>query len=221
MANAPGLFINKLTSTLTKQDGDIVRLPYPNRPYSVVCAYSEKRARKDRREFDKQLTRANDLIARKELGRRAKFVKKSKSHKDALELNEELKIKTEKLLGIKGYVTNISQETLSNEQVISYYQELWHVEQVFRMSKTDLKTRPIFHYTHDAIKAHVLLCFMGLIMGKFLEIKTSLSLKQIRDILWNVHEAQIKDELTGKSITLQTNLAEFNESKLAQILKPH
>jgi len=221
LANTPGSFINKLTSTLTKKDGDIIRLPYPNRPYSVVCAYSEKRAKKDRREFDKQLTRANELIARKELGKRAKFVKKSKSHKDALELNEELKTKTEKLLGIKGYVTNIQLETLSNEQIISYYQELWHVEQAFRMSKTDLKTRPIFHYTHDAIKAHVLLCFMGLMLGKFLEIKTSLSLKRVRDILWNVHEAHIKDKLTGKSIILQTNLTEFNESKLAQILKPH
>jgi len=221
LSNTPRSFINILTSTLIKQDGNAIRLPYPNRPYSVVCAYSKKRARKDRREFDKQLNRANELIARKELGKRAKFVKKSKSHKDALELNEELKIKTEKLLGIKGYVTNIPPETLSNKQVISYYQELWHVEQAFRISKTDLKTRPIFHYTHDAIKAHVLLCFMGLMMGKFLEIKTSLSLKRIRDILWNVHEAQIKDELTGKSITLQTNLAEFNESKLAQILKPH
>lgn len=221
LANASGSFINKLTSSLTKQDENTIRLHYPNRPYSVVCAYSEKRARKDRREFDKQLTRANELIARKELGKRAKFVKKSKNHKDALELNEELRAKTEKLLGIKGYVTNIPPETLSNEQIISYYQELWHVEQAFRMSKTDLRTRPIFHYTHDAVKAHVLLCFMGLMVGKFLEIKTSLSLKRVRDILWNVHEAHIKDELTGKNITLQTNLTEFNESKLAEVLKPH
>ncbi len=221
LANTPASFIDHLTSNLTKQDGNIIRLPYPNRPYSVVCAYSEKRARKDQRELDKQLARANELITRKELGKRAKFVKKSKSHKDVLELNEELRAKTEKLLGIKGYATNIPAETLSNEQIISYYQELWHVEQAFRMSKTDLKTRPIFHYTHDAIKAHVLLCFMGLMLGKFLEIKTNLSLKRVRDILWNVHEAHIKDELTGKSITLQTNLNEFNESKLAEILKPH
>ena len=64
-----------------------------------------------------------------------------------------------------------------------------HVEQAFRMSKTDLRTRPIFHYTHDAIKAHVLLCFMALMVGKFLEIKTGLSLRRVRDILWNVHEA--------------------------------
>lgn len=89
------------------------------------------------------------------------------------------------------------------------------------MSKTDLKTRPIFHYTHDAIKAHVLLCFMGMMVGKFLEIKTSLYLQRVRDILWNVHEANIKDELTKKSIILQTNLTEFNESKLSEVLKLH
>lgn len=98
------------------------------------------------------------------MGKRAKFVQKSDNHKDALELNEELKIKTEKLLGIKGYVTNLSQETLSDEQVIAYYQELWHVEQAFRMSKTDLQARPSFHYAHDAIKAHVLLCFTALVI---------------------------------------------------------
>lgn len=221
LANAPGLFIDALTSSLTKLDGHSIRLPYPNRPYSVICAYSEKRAKKDRREFDKQLARASELISRKELGKRAKFVKKSENHKDALELNEELKEKTEKLLGIKGYVTNIPLETLSNEQVISYYQELWNVEQAFRMSKTDLKMRPIFHYTHDAIKAHVLLCFMGLMMGKFLEIKTGISLRKIRDILWNVHEVKIQDSLTGKIISLQNNLDKFNNSLLSDFLKPH
>ena len=221
LANAPATFINKLTSTLTKQDGNTIRLPYPNRPYSVICAYSEKRERKDRREFEKQLARAYELIDRKELGKRAKFVKKSESHKDALELNKELKTKTENLLGIKGYVTNIPSETFSNAEVISYYQELWHVEQAFRMSKTDLKTRPIFHYTHDAIKAHILLCFMALMMGKFLEIKAGLSLRRIRDILWNVHEAHITDGLTGKRITLQSNLEDFDKSGLSKVDLSH
>lgn len=221
LANTPGSFIDKLTSALTKQDGDTIRLPYPNRSYSIICAYSSKREKKDRREFDKQLARANELISHKEVGKRAKFVKKAKSHKDVLEINEELKLKTEKLLGIKGYVTNIPQETLSNMQVISYYQELWHVEQAFRMSKTDLQTRPIFHYTHEAIKAHVLLCFMALMIGKFLEIKTNLSLRRIRDILWNVHEAHIEDTLTGKHITLQSNLEDFKKSKLSTIVLSH
>lgn len=221
LANTSSSFIDTLSSTLAKKDGNCIRLSYPNRPYSIVCAYSEKRAKKDKRDFDKQLARAQELIARKELGKRAKFVKKSESHKDALELNEELKIKTEKLLGIKGYVTNIPSETLSNEQVIFYYQELWHVEQAFRMSKTDLKTRPIFHYSHDAIKAHVLICFTALMIGKFLEIKTGLSLRRVRDILWNVHEAHIIDTLTGKQIILQSHLEEFNKSKLSKLILSH
>jgi transposase len=221
LANSPSSFIDKLNSTLIKQDGNTIRLSYPNRQYSVICSYSEKRAKKDKREFDKQLARANELIARKELGKRAKFVKKSKNHKDALELNEELKTKTEMLLGIKGYVTNIPSEILSNKQVISYYQELWHVEQAFRMSKTDLKMCPIFHYSHGAIKSHVLLCFMALMIGKFLEIKTGLSLRHIRDILWDVHEVCIKDALTGKQITLQSNLEKFNRSKLSKVILSH
>jgi transposase len=221
LANTSESFMNTLISTLVKQDGNTIRLAYPGRPYSVVCAYSEKRAKKDKRELDKQLMRAQDLIARKEQGKRAKFVKKSKAHKDALELNENLKAKTEKLLGIKGYVTNIPLEILSNEMVIDYYHKLWHVEQAFRMSKTDLNTRPIFHYTHDAIKAHILLCFTALVVGKFLEIKTGESLRRIRDILWNVHEAHIKDTLTGKQITLRSNSKEFDKSNLSKVILSH
>lgn len=79
----------------------------------------------------------------------------------------------------------------------------------------------MFHHEHDAIKAHVLLCFMALMMSKFLEIKTGLSVQRIRDILWNIHEAHIEDTFTGKRITLQTNLKEYHVSGLADVLKPH
>jgi len=161
------------------------------------------------------------LVAHKEPGKRAKFVKKSLDGKSSYVLDLELKDKTEKLLGIKGYCTNIPANEISNEQIISYYHDLWRIEQAFRISKTDLKTRPIFHYAHDAIRAHVLLCFMALMIGKFLEIKTGISLQRIRDILWNIHEAHIEDTLTGKRITLQTNLTEYHDSGLADILKPH
>lgn len=221
LANTSKAFIESIASGLKRQDGDVIRLSYPNRSYDVVCAYSEKRAKKDKHEFDKQIVKALQIISKQESGKRTKFVQKSKDHQDSFIFNEELKEKAEKLIGIKGYCTNISESTLSNSQVIEYYHGLWNVEQAFRMSKTDLKTRPIFHYVHDAIKAHVLLCFMGLMMGKFLEIKTGLSLRKARDILWNIQEANITDSLTGKSVTLQTNMKEFNESKLAEILKPH
>jgi transposase len=221
LANTPKDVIESMISRLKKRDGEVIRLAYPNRSYNIICAYSEKRAKKDKREFDKQMTKALEAISQQESKKRTKFVKKSVDHKDSFILNEELKEKAEKLIGIKGYCTNISESVLSNSQIIEHYHGLWHVEQAFRMSKTDLKTRPIFHYVHESIKAHVLLCFMGLMMGKFLEIKTGLSLRKVRDILWNVQEAHIQDTLTGKLFTLQTNVVDFNESGLAKILKPH
>jgi transposase len=221
LANTTLCFINQIETQLSKTDGSHIRLAYPKRSYEVICSYSEKRARKDRREFEKQLTRAKDLIERKECGRRTKFIKKNFKDADCFVLNEELKSKTEKLLGVKGYITNVPENVLSNTQVVDYYHDLWHVEQSFRVSKTDLQARPIFHQTHDAIKAHVLLCFMALMMGKFLEIKTGLSLRQIRDILWNVHEAHILDTLTGKTLTLQTNLENFSKTKLPNVLLSH
>src|SRR3989338_11585716 len=162
LANTSQLFIDKISTTLTRQDGSSIRLPYTDYNYDVICTYSEARARKDRREFEKQISRAKELISRKEPGKRAKFVKKLPDSKTSFILDKELKEKTEKLLGIKGYCTNIPENILSNDQIVNYYRDLWHVEQAFRMSKTDLRTRPVFHFTHDAIKAHVLLCFMAL-----------------------------------------------------------
>lgn len=221
LANTPRFFIDTIATKLSCKENVMIRLSYPNGSFDVVCAYSSQRERKDRRQFEKQITKAIQLIEKKEAGKRAKFVKKSPDEKSSFILDEELKEKTEKLLGIKGYCTNIPESEISNEQVIAYYHDLWRIEQAFRISKTDLKTRPIFHYTQDAIQAHTLLCFMALMMGKFLEIKTGLSLQRIRDILWNVYEAHIQDTLIGKQITLQTNLTEYYNSGLADILKPH
>lgn len=221
LANATPSFIHQIHTHLAKTDGACIRLNYPKHSYEVICSYSEKRARKDRRELDKQLSRAKDLIERKESGSRAKFIKKNLKGTDCFVLNEQLKEKAEKLLGIKGYITNVPETVLSNDQVIQHYHDLWHVEQAFRVSKMDLRTRPIFHHTHQAIRAHVLLCFMALIMSKFLEIKSGLSISRIRDILWSVHEVHITDKLTNKAITLQTNLHDFKGTSLAKILLSH
>jgi transposase len=221
LANSSQSFVDTITATLQRKEGSIVRLSAPNNSYDVICTYSEKRDKKDRWQFEKQIARAKTLIARQETGKRVKFVKKSNQGKSIFIFDEDLKVKTEKLLGIKGYCTNITEDILPDQAIVTYYHDLWHVEQAFRMSKTDLRARPIFHYTHDAIRAHVLLCFMALTMGKFLEIKTGLSLQRVRDILWDVHEANIDDTFTGERITLQTNLEAYKACGLHKILKPH
>ena len=138
--------------------------------------------------------------------------------KDKREFDTVLQAKTEKLLGVKGYVTNIPEKTMSSAEVVAYYHDLWHVEQAFRMSKSDLQARPIFHRTQEAIRAHMLVCFMGLMMGKYLEINTKRSLRQIRKELLQVHEAHIRNEQTGEVLVMQMDTGDFAGSVLSSLL---
>nr|WP_235861578.1 hypothetical protein [Tersicoccus phoenicis] len=64
-------------------------------------------------------------------------------------------------------------------EVLSSYQDLWHVEQSFRMSKTHLRVRPMFHHTRDAIEAHLTIAFTGLAVARSMQAATGLSLKKI------------------------------------------
>ena len=138
--------------------------------------------------------------------------------KDKREFDTVLQAKTEKLLGVKGYVTNIPEKTMSSAEVVAYYHDLWHVEQAFRMSKSDLQARTIFHRTQEAIRAHMLVCFMGLMMGKYLEINTKRSLRQIRKELLQVHEAHIRNEQTGEVLVMQMDTGDFAGSVLSSLL---
>jgi transposase len=113
---------------------------------------------------------------------------------------------------------------LGNQEVIDYYHELWHVEQAFRITKSDLQARPIYHRTEVTIKSHVLICFMALMMSKYLEIKTQVSIKQIRNQLWKIHEAHLRDERTGQTHVLTMNDRELAHQALTDLLKhdlPH
>jgi transposase len=209
LASLSSKWIDKINKTLPRVDKAVVRFNFSgdqeNRS-DTICEFSQTRFKKDKREFDKQVKRAQLLIEKKEPGKRAKFVKKSSQEDNLFVFNDALKIKTETLLGIKGFVTNIPETEMTNAEVIVCYHDLWHIEQSFRMSKSDLKARPIFHHTQDAIRAHLLLCFMALMMGKYLELKTGLSLRKIRDELWQVQEAHIKNNITNEIYTLRTEL---------------
>ena len=65
----------------------------------------------------------------------------------------------------------------------------------------------------------MLICFMALMMGKYLEINTSKSLRQIRKELWQVHETHIRDEQTGEVHVMQMDTAEFAGNDLQQTLE--
>jgi transposase len=68
--------------------------------------------------------------------------------------------------GLKGYITNTN---LPGNEVIDRYNNLWKIEKAFRISKTDLKIRPIYHRLRDRIEAHICISFVSFVLFKELE----------------------------------------------------
>ena len=91
---------------------------------------------------------------------------------------------------LKGYITNSS---LSNKQIIENYSHLWHIEKAFRMSKTDLRIRPIYHRLYHRIEAHICISFTAYAVYKELERilykeKSKLSLEKSKELTHNMYE---------------------------------
>ena len=87
------------------------------------------------------------------------------------------------------------------------------------MSKHDLETRPIYHQKEDAIRSHVLICFLALIVEKYLELTTHMTLRNIRLLVWSITESHIRDSLTGETFKFNSPSTELKESQLAPLVK--
>ena len=116
-----------------------------------MWAYSAKRAARDAKTLTFQEHRAQAVIAGEKATRSRRFVKTAGG---ALTLDTASLARARSLVGLKGYVTNIPATVMPAGEVVGSYHDLWRVEQSFRPSKTDLRARPMFHRTKNAIEAH-------------------------------------------------------------------
>ncbi|RPH38421.1 MAG: IS1634 family transposase, partial [Burkholderiales bacterium] len=112
-------------------DNQIITTPLKGNQ-RIIYQFREKRAQLDRRNIEKQIAKVEEIIGGKIAVHKAKFL--SLRTKDK-KLNQKLVDKAKALAGVKGYVTNLD---VPDEQVIASYHQLWHIEQSFRMSKSDL-----------------------------------------------------------------------------------
>lgn len=172
----------------------------------LICDFSFKRYLKDKREMDKQITKANKLLEENKGAKRAKFIKNKDDRKTEQVLNTDLIGKTKLLLGIKGYYTNLIDET--NRTIIDHYHDLWHVEKAFRIAKNDLEARPVFHHKKENIEAHILIVFLSLCISKSIELLTRYSIQKVKHIIWSVLDVKFIDTHTDKIFIKRTNTTE-------------
>lgn len=161
----------------------------------LIVNYSTKRATKDAYNRKRGLTRLERQI---KAGKLTKSSINNKGYNKYLKLTGEVSIEIdyEKYNndnawdGLKGYVTNTK---LNNEQVLENYKNLWQIEKAFRMSKTDLRIRPIYHRLRNRIEAHICISFTAYCIYKELERvlyeeKSSLSLKKAAELTHNMYQ---------------------------------
>lgn len=166
----------------------------------IVVHYSLKRAQREAKQRNKMLLKLKEKINRTP---HVKDFIKNQGYKKFFELNGHMKIflnedkvkAAEAWDGLKGFITNRSDLTVS--EILSSYHGLWQVEETFRVAKHDLKVRPIFHWTPSRIEAHIAICFMCLMCVRHLEyrVKTQykkLSPRVIIDSLLHVQASIVK-----------------------------
>ncbi len=206
--------IEKISKELNLKDNATFRIKTSKG--ILICHFANNRYRKDKIEMEKQINKAKFLLKESDPNparKRTKFLQHKNNDKNNYELNQKLIHKTSLLLGIKGYYSNL--ENVNDMEIITQYRNLWHVEKAFRISKSDLQIRPIFHFKEYSIHAHLLVCFMALAICKFIEIKTEMSIQSVLKILRGVTDARIFDKVSKREVVLRSEI----RSEVAEILR--
>ena len=160
-------------------DGHVFTQPWPAAPsdkrrdHTYFYRYRADRARRTLRGIEQQVTKAENAVAGKTPIKRNRYVRLTGATKS---VNRALEAKNRALAGIKGYITNLPDP--DPEFVINAYSRLLNVEKSFRMSKSDLAARPIYHHTRESIEAHLTIVFAALAVSRWIENTTGWSIKK-------------------------------------------
>ena len=205
------------------EDGQLLKIK-KNDNIRLIVSYATKRAEKDEHNRIKGLQR---LEKRVKTGKLTKSSINNKGYNKYLRLLGEVTIEIdyEKFNhdkswdGLKGYITNTK---LSDKEVVEHYKNLWYVEKAFRMSKTDLRIRPVFHRLKHRIEAHICIAFTAYCIYKELERvlykeKSTLSLKKAAELTHNMY--QVTYTLPeSKHVKSQLLKMDDQQSELFQII---
>jgi transposase len=178
----------------------------------LIITHSEDRAKKDRYNRERGLKRLEKQL---KSGKMTKSSINNKGYNKFLKMKGEVSLTIDQQKvdqdaawdGLKGYLTNSS---MPKEEVLENYRHLWQIEKAFRVAKSELKIRPIFHYKKERIEAHICLNFTAYKVYKELERilkekKVGMSPEKVIEIIQNIHEISLitpNNELIRKTLIL-------------------
>lgn len=216
LGNVPAQLLDDIDKNLLREDGRMIRIKTDNG--YLICSFSHQRYKKDKYEMEKQIEKAKMLLSQPSKTSRVKFLK---TEETKTKLNEDLIEKTTKLLGVKGYYTDIEESVADSKTIIERYHDLYKIEQAFRVSKNDLKTRPIFHFKEEPIKLHLLICFMALAVSKHIEIKAATSIRSFLTQCKKITDARMFNKISKREIRLRAEIPPGLRRMITRISRPH
>jgi len=209
-------FIRQQILSLSLSNGESVIIPKDEQT-KIIVSYSTTRAKKDEQNRKKGLQKLEKAVAGGKLSKKnihnRGYNKYLKLEGDVSITIDYAKYKADAAWdGLKGYLTNTD---LSKDDVIQNYRHLWMIEKAFRISKTDLRIRPVYHRLKHRIEAHICIAFCAYKIYK--ELERQLSLKQSKlsvekaiDILKTIYALSIR---TPYSKTMKTRFIIKNEEQ--------
>lgn len=189
----------------------------------LIITYSPNRAKKDRADRERLIKKAELLLSSKakikasyKRGGR-KYLKEVGSTDWVLD--EESIAKDERFDGYYGIQTNAKE--LAVQDILEAYHTLWKIEESFRIMKSTLEVRPIFHWTEPRIKGHFVVCFLAFLLIRTLEFKLKrarekASPEEIRKALNSLNFAEV--ELEGTKYLIKTKATDLAR-KILRIMR--
>lgn len=205
---------------LNNGDSDIIK---KENGLKLIVSYSDKRAKKDRQNRERGLQKLEKKIR---TGKLTKASINNRGYNKYLKLDGQITVSIDmdkfnddsKWDGLKGYLTNTN---LSKEQIIDNYGHLWKIEKAFRISKHDLRIRPIYHRVKRRIEAHICIAFVAYKVYKELErqlkqMNAAISPEQAIEIAKTIYSVKVVTPIQ-KQIINKTILITEEQKYLAEI----
>lgn len=202
------------THTLSEDSGLFwVKDQKLNDEQRLISNYNTKRARKDAKDRERILQKLNALLGQDK--KPSKLVSNSGYKKFTTSTGGVATIDFEKVDrdaewdGIHGVITN---SRASATEILKAYRRLWVIEDSFRVTKHDIATRPIFHFSPERVQAHIAICFITFTLIRHAQYRIKLqahpmSAEKIRNELLSVQVSIVQDKTTKGLYTLPSNIS--------------